>query len=209
MCSAEGWENNETWARIVGRILAGEPEGQAELYEVFDRGLRVYFVRHLGTEDVEDKVHDTFIAVVAAIRGGQMREALRLPGLVRIIAQRQVAYHAAEAARCHPESLDTGKHSLAASDGLDPEREALLSERQQFARRILRALPEIDRQILRRFYFEGQSAEQICAAFRINPTQFRLRKHRAKERISELAREVMKKKPARELLLRKQAASGH
>lgn len=200
----------EKWERIVSRILADESAGQQELYDAFERGIRFYLAPRLKTQDVADKVHDTFVAVVAAIRAGHVREAARLPGFVRTIAHRQAAGHIEEAARRHSSSLDSVGQLLPSSDGLNPEQETMRRERLQFTRKILKALPEIDRQIVRRFYFEEQSPVQICEDLRITYTQFRLRKCRAKERISELAREVMRKKPrAEKFLLRKKAVAGH
>ena len=200
----------EKWERIVAQIQAGGAAGQEALYEMFGRGVRFYFANQLQAEDIEDKVHDTFLTVLAAIRAGQVREPARLAGFVRTIAQRQVAGYIAEAVRRRSEAVDPDEELSALDEGPDPEQEAILRDRREFARRILQALPVVDREILTLFYFDGRRAEQICRQLKITETQFRLRKHRAKERFSELAREAMKKrKPPGQVLLRKQAAAGH
>ena len=200
----------EKWERIVAQIRAGDVAGQEALYEAFGRGVRFYLANQLQAEDIEDKVHDAFLTVLAAIRAGQVREPARLAGFVRTIAQRQVAGYIAEAMRRRSEAADPEEELLAPDESPDPEQEMMLRERREFVRRLLLALPEIDRRILSLFYFEGRPAEQICRQLKISETQFRLRKHRAKERFSELAREAMKKrKPPGQVLLRKQAAAGH
>ena len=53
-----------------------------ELYQVFGRGVRHYLCRQLGMQDVDDKIHDTFLIVVQAIQKGDLREPDRLMGFV-------------------------------------------------------------------------------------------------------------------------------
>lgn len=207
---ADNPERTEKFARIVAEILSGEAAGQEALYGEFQRGVRFFFAHQLRSEDVEDKVHDTFLAVVTAIRGGRLREPARLAGFLHTIARRQLAEHFAEIARRKTEPLEPARFAPPREQGASPEQETIVRQRVQLAQKILQALPEIDRQILRRFYFEGQPAERICEELRISKTQFRLRKHRAKQRFTGLTREAMKKKkPADQLLLRKGAAAGH
>jgi RNA polymerase sigma-70 factor, ECF subfamily len=54
--------------------------------------------------------------------------------------------------------------------------------------RVLRSLPERDREVLTRFYLYDQTPEQICTDLRLTETQFRLTKSRAKSRYTELVR---------------------
>jgi RNA polymerase sigma factor (sigma-70 family) len=207
---ADNPEKEERFARIVAQILRGEAAGQGALYEEFERGVRFFFAHQLRGEDVEDKVHDTFLAVITAIRGGGLREPARLAGFMHTIARRQLAEHFTELMRRKTEPLESAEFRLPREQSASPEQETIVSQRRQFAQKILHALPEIDRQILRRFYFEGQLPERICAELQISKTQYRLRKHRAKQRFVELTREALKrKKPVDEVLLRKGAAAGH
>lgn len=192
---------------IVQQVEAGDADAQELLYRLFEPGVRYLMARQLRSQEIEDKVHDTFVAVVTAIQAGQLRQPASLPAFVKTIAQRQVTGHISETIRRHLEPADVLWQQSA-----DPERALIDRQQQEFAQRILKALPEIDRQILKRFYFEGQSAEQICQALQITETQFRLRKSRAKQRVAELTRQAMKRKkkgPGAEILLRKKAASGH
>ncbi|HYM13449.1 MAG TPA: sigma-70 family RNA polymerase sigma factor [Bryobacterales bacterium] len=207
---ADNSGRDERFARIVAQILRGEAAGQEALYEEFERGVRFFFAHQLRGEDAEDKMHDTFLAVITAIRGGGLREPARLAGFLHTIAHRQLAEHLTEVMRRKTEPLEAAEVGLPREQSASPEQETIVSQRLRFAQRILHALPEIDRQILRRFYFEGQLPERICAELRISKTQFRLRKHRAKQRFVALTREALKrKKPADEVLLRKGAAAGH
>ena len=202
-------EQTSQWERIVAEIADGQATGQETLYAVFERGVRFYLAVQLRAEDVDDKLHDTFLAVVKAIRAGQVRDAARLPFFIRTVAQRQVSGHITEPFRRRSEQLNVALEQTWADHRPDPEKDALSRERRQMAAKILRNLPEIDRQILIRFYLKGQAPEQICSDLRITQTQFRVRKSRAKERFAEMTRSAMERKKPAEILLRKEAPAGH
>ena len=79
------------WVSLVERIRCGSEEGMTELYRLFSKGIRFYLCRQLGPQELDDKVHDTFLIVVQAIRRGDLREPERLMGFVRTVVRRQVA----------------------------------------------------------------------------------------------------------------------
>src|SRR5580658_6272999 len=79
--------------KLVDRIHSRETDGMAELYRLFSNSIRFYLCRELGPQEMNDKVHDTFIIVVEAIQLGELRDASRLMGFVRTIARRQVSLH--------------------------------------------------------------------------------------------------------------------
>ena len=79
------------WTELVEKIRRNDADGLEELYRVFSRGVRFYLCRQLGPQDLDDRVHDTFIIVAQAIQRGELREPDRLMGYVRTIVRRQVA----------------------------------------------------------------------------------------------------------------------
>ena len=79
------------WAELVDKIKQNDAAGLEELYRVFSRGVRFYFCRQLGPQDVDDRVHDAFITVAQAIQRGDVREPDRLMGYVRTIVSRRIA----------------------------------------------------------------------------------------------------------------------
>src|SRR5438034_9949320 len=81
----------QNWLALVEKIRQGERSGMEELYRVFSRGVRFYLCRQLGPQDLDDKVHDTFLVVVQAIIKGESREPERLMGFVRTVVRRPVA----------------------------------------------------------------------------------------------------------------------
>lgn len=198
------------WDRIVAQIQAGDTAGQQALYDEFASGLRLFLLNHLQREDVEDTLHDTLVATISAIRDGQLREPERLAGFVHTIARRQLAGYIEDAVQRRETSGELLPDLVVRSRSPDPEQRAIQRQRMEMAAKVLRALPEVDQEILTRFYWEGQEPELICRDLEISHNQFRVRKSRAKGRFAALARRLAgKDQPAGELLLRKKAASAH
>ncbi len=93
-----------SWSRLVQRVREAEPAALEELYELFSKGIRFYLWRHLGPQDLDDRVHDAFLVVTQSIQSGELREPERLMGFVHTIVRRQVASQiddAAHARRSH------------------------------------------------------------------------------------------------------------
>lgn len=197
------------WAVLVERIRGGDPTGMEELYYLFARGIRYYFYRHLGSQDLEDKIHDTFLIVVQAIRKGDIREPERLMGFVHTIVRRQVASYIDRVVHTRREetSLDVG--GPLPDRNTSPEDHALAGQQMEIMLRTLHGLSPRDREILTRFYLHEQSQAQICREMRLSDTQFRLLKSRAKARFGELGRRRMDRKPPEKIWLRVISAFQH
>jgi len=182
------------WADLVAKIRRNEPDGMEELYQVFSHGVKFYLCRQLGPQDLDDKVHDTFIIVAQAIQRGELREPDRLMGYVRTIVRRQVAAQIEDnvITRRHQYDLDWG---LAVKDsGSNPEQTAIRQENQQIAAKVLKSISPRDREILIRFYLWEQPAGQICEDMGLSETQFRLLKSRAKARFGHLGKRRVTKR---------------
>ncbi len=197
------------WAALVGRIRSGDEDSVEELYATFARGIRYYLCRHLGTQELDDKVHDTFLIVLQAIRNGSLREPERLMGFVRTIVRRQVAAFIDETVQTRKDQADIEVGARVPDSGSNPERRVIEDERSQIMYEILRGISTRDREILTRFYLYEQSPEQICAEMRLSDTQFRLLKSRAKARFAELGRKRLSRAPLMNILLRKATGAGH
>ena len=126
------------WAELVDKIRQNDNTGLEELYRVFSRGVRFYLCRQLGPQDLDDKVHDTFLTVAQAIQRGDLREPERLMGYVRTIVRRQVAAQIEENVqnRKHQIDLDWG---LAVSDAAsNPEQTAIQAQNHEIAQKVLK-----------------------------------------------------------------------
>ena len=178
----------QNWLALVESIRRGERAGMEELYRVFSRGVRFYLCRHLGPQDLDDKVHDTFVIVVQAITKGELREPERLMGFVRTVVRRQVAAQIDHAVQTRREQAEIDRNRPMSDHRNTPEEAAILRQHEQVAEAVLRSISGRDREILTRFYLQEQTQEEICSEMNLSDTQFRLLKSRAKARFGELGR---------------------
>lgn len=200
---------NPQWGDLVERIRSGDQASVEELYAIFGRGIRYYLCRHLGSQELDDKVHDTFVIVLQAIRNGSLREPDRLMGFVRTVVRRQVASFIEEAVQLRKDQAGLEIGSSVPDGGVSPERRVIDDERARIMYDILKGISLRDREILTRFYLYEQSVEQICTEMSLSETQFRLLKSRAKARFGELGRKRITRGPALGNFLRKATGAGH
>lgn len=179
------------WAALVAQVQAGDDAGMEQLYKLFSRGIRYYLCRQLGPQELEDKVHDTFLIVVNAIRRGDLREPERLMGFVRTVVRRQVAAYIETAVHTRREQTDLETGISVADRKHNPEQEAIVREKAQLMKTALAELAPRDRDILVRFYLKEQSQEQICEEMSLTETQFRLLKSRAKAKFGEIGKKKL------------------
>ncbi len=196
------------WRPLVERIRAGDEEAMAELYRLFSKGIRFYICRQLGSQELDDKVHDTFLIVVQAIQRGELREPDRLMGFVRTVVRRQVASYIGDAIQARKEQLDIEAGSGIADHQANPEQNAMQRENAKIMQQVLSGISERDREILTRFYLLEQSQERICEDMQLSETQFRLLKSRAKARFGELGRRKVWPSPI-SFLMRRKSGGAH
>jgi RNA polymerase sigma-70 factor, ECF subfamily len=182
------------WVELVEKIRRKDPDGLEELYRIFSRGVRFYLCRQLGPQDLDDRVHDTFLVVAQAIQRGELREPDRLMGYVRTIVRRQVAAQIEDNVLSRKQQFDLD-WGLAVRDlGCNPEQAAIRQENSHLAVGVLKSISPRDREVLIRFYLWEQPAEQICGAMGLTNTQFRLLKSRAKARFGQLGKRKVTKR---------------
>jgi RNA polymerase sigma factor (sigma-70 family) len=179
------------WAGLVDKIKRNDESGMEELYSVFSKGIRFYLCRQLGPQDMDDKIHDTFLIVVQVIQRGELREPERLMGFVRTIVRRQVAAHIDQAVRSRNHDVDVNSGQGVKDSNRDPEQTTMDREREALATKMLKSISRRERDVLTRFYLTEQSQEQICTDMNLTDTQFRLLKSRAKARFGELGKRCL------------------
>lgn len=179
------------WSVLVEQIKMGQDAGMEQLYKLFSRGIRYYLCRQLGPQELEDKVHDTFLIVVNAVRRGDLREPERLMGFVRTVVRRQVAAYIEQAVHTRREQADLETGASVADRKQNPEQEAIVRQKAELMKSALAALSKRDRDILVRFYLQEQPQEQICREMALTETQFRLLKSRAKAKFGEIGRKKL------------------
>ena len=176
---------------MVEQIAAGSQLAVGELYQRLRR-FRFFFSRQVGPDRAEDAYHNFILNLVAAVRKGNPREPETLPAYAMTIARREVFARIRQATRERQE-VDSQDVDLRSAVSEIPEQIALRAEREAIARRVLTALPPRQREVLTRFYLYGQTEEEIRTATGLSANQFRLIKSRAKQRYTDLVKEVMNK----------------
>jgi RNA polymerase sigma factor (sigma-70 family) len=144
------------WGMLVSQIKAGDETGMEQLYKLFTRGIRYYLCRQLGPQELEDKIHDTFLIVVKAIRRGDLREPERLMGFVRTVVRRQVAAYIEQAVQNRRDLTDLDAGVIVADRKQNPEQKLMGLQRAELMQSTLSSLSEKDREILTRFYLKEQ-----------------------------------------------------
>jgi RNA polymerase sigma-70 factor, ECF subfamily len=197
------------WVALVARIQSGETDGMEELYQLFSRGIRFYLCRQLGPQELDDKIHDSFLVVVQAIRRGELREPERLMGFVRTIVRRQLAAHIDKMVHDRRDQTELDATVRVADPRGNPEETAMFRQRKDLIHRVLSELGDRDREILTRFYLNEQAQDQICEEMALTDTQFRLLKSRAKARFGELGKKKLAHKGLQGIFMRTSAGSSY
>ncbi len=197
------------WTPLVERIQAGDDAAMSELYVLFSRGIRFYLCRQLQSQEVDDKVHDTYVAVIQAIKRGDLRDPERLMGFVRTIVRRQVAGYIGHAIQARREQVDVEAGNWVSDGKSNPEQTAIDQQNAEIMRSVLDSVSKKDREILTRFYLQEQTQERICDEMDLTETQFRLLKSRAKARFGELGKRRVVRSGLSALFLRKKGPDGH
>jgi RNA polymerase sigma factor (sigma-70 family) len=197
------------WTRLVGQIQRGDDAGMEELYRIFAKGIRFFLCRQLGSQELDDKVHDTFLIVVQAIQRGDLREPERLMGFVRTVVRRQVAAYIDHVVHTRREEMDIELSGRIADRRSNPEQSLAFRQKVELMKSVLRELSERDREILTRFYLNEQTQEQICEDMDLSETQFRLLKSRAKARFGDLGRKKLQQRALMSIFMRSSLAAQH
>ena len=170
------------WAGVVSRIQQGDAGAEEFLYRTLSGGARFFLQRRLGTQDVEDRVHDLFLIVVGAIRRGEIEHPERLMGFVRTVLYRQ------SSGRQREDAAEFDTAAEIPSPGTTPEERAIAEQRSALMAKVLRGMNDRDFEVLSRFYLREQTPRQICDEMGMTQVQFQLLKSRAKGRLADLMR---------------------
>jgi RNA polymerase sigma-70 factor (ECF subfamily) len=173
--------------RLVERIAAGEPAAEAELAERFDRRLQVMMaVRTRERETARDLAQEALIAVLAALRKGQLREADRLPAFVHGTARNVLNNYFRQRQR-QPLAVELTPEAA----WFVPEDELESGERARALRQGLAQLDVNDRAVLVLTLVDGLKPGDIARRLGLSAEVVRARKSRALKRLTEQVRGVL------------------
>lgn len=197
------YAGNRKKSRLVELVRKGSRSATQTLYDEVRRYATPYLRWRLGevaTAELEDRLHDAFLAAYEAIRAGAIRNPERLHSFISTIVRHQATMalrgFAKKRQHCDISDYTQLEHEVPGQDQM-----LMAAERSELLSELLGELKPMDREILIRFYLRGQSREAICKEMGLTSTQFRLRKSRAKGRLRNLmsARVVLSPRTRREM----------
>jgi RNA polymerase sigma factor (sigma-70 family) len=183
------------WKEVVERIRQGDPAGQEMLYRNLAAGARLFLRRRLGSQDLDDRVHDVFVIVVEAIQRGELRQPERLMGFVRTILHRQLNLAISRIVSTRTTSLELESVTDLTAAEPTPEDRTGVHQTVALMKRALEEMGAREFEVLARFYLREQLPDQIRAEMKLTATQFHLLKSRAKAKLSNIIRRKLARKP--------------
>ena len=164
---------------LVIRIRGGDPVAEEELVNTYRRAvLLIATVRTRDRDAANDLSQEILIAVLKALRAGQIRESEKLGAFVQGTARNIINNYLRSRSR-HPES-DLATVELRASD---PIEQLESSERQRLVRQELAKLSIADQQILLLSLVDGHSLAEVAHRLNLSHEAVRARKSRMVKRM--------------------------
>jgi RNA polymerase sigma-70 factor (ECF subfamily) len=179
----------EQQSTLAERIRSREPAAEEELVRQFSDRVRVLAVaRTRDHEAARDLTQEVMLAVVLALRNGQLREAERLAAFVYGTARNLINNYLRSRGRMpKEESIDTALDVASAPGPVEND------ERVALVRRAVRALHSTDRKILLLTLVEGLTPGEIAARLGLTSEVVRARKSRAVRKIAERVKRLSRR----------------
>jgi RNA polymerase sigma-70 factor (ECF subfamily) len=171
-------------ADLVDRIGRGDSAAEGELAHQFRRRVFVMLLARLRHRDTaEELTQDTLIAVIAALRKGQLRQPSSLAAFVHGTARNLANNHLRARRTCRDEVEFTSDLQVAV-----PPVDFEGAQHTALVRREIAVLEPTDRQILWRTLVGGEKPGEIARSLGLSPEVVRTRKSRAVRRLADRLR---------------------
>lgn len=174
---------NDHFVELVENIKENKEFALEELYGLV-KNFTFFLMRQLGTEDLQDSLHDIYLAVVQAIRAGRLRNPERLSAFLTAVA-RFHTYTKIDM-RVRNRTRHVVLDGMDVPDSTNLEQRVYGQQKLRIVREMLRAMSPLDREVLRRFYLEDHSKERICRELKLTANQFRNIKSQAKLTLTDI-----------------------
>jgi RNA polymerase sigma factor (sigma-70 family) len=165
--------------QLVPRIQAGDTLAEEEFVKTYRRGLLVIAtVRTRDREAAQDLTQEILIAVLQAIRAGQLREAEKLGAFVHGTARNIINNYLRVKTRRPETDLDG-----VAEPSVDPVEQLESDNRRQLVRRELQTFSPADQQILLLSLVDGHPLAEVAQRLSLSHDAVRARKSRMIKKI--------------------------
>jgi len=178
-------------ATLTERIRQSDPSAEDGFARLFSKKVLIMcLARVRDREAARDLMQETMLAVLRALRKGQIREPERLAGFVHSTALNLIRNHLR--ARGQEPRWEPLPVELASPDASES---AETAEQMHLVQRALQPLHPIDRRILLLTLVEGMKAGEIASRLALKPDCVRQRKSRAVRKVIEEVRKLSRKRP--------------
>jgi len=175
---------------LAERVRQGDPAAETELVHKFSQRIFVMgLVRTRDREAARDLVQDVLLAVITALRRGQLLDQDKLAAFVHGTARNVINNHLRETIqKPHFEALRDDLVQVDSSSEIeDAERAGLVED-------ALRDMRQQDREILQMILVEGKKPGEIAVAMGLPAEVVRTRKLRASKKIAALLEKKMSRR---------------
>ena len=164
----------------LDKLRAGDAETQHHFASYFGRFLRIrYRARRLPADVIDDLVQDSLLRVMIKVHDGGVRQPECFGAFVNSVSNHVLLeYFRNSSKNRHAEDEPTEvPDKVLDLDGL-----LVTQETVERVRKVLGQLPERDRRILRRLFFDEEDKDLICNEFGVNRDYLRVLVLRAKDK---------------------------
>lgn len=166
-------------AALAAGVLAGDAGAEQALASHYRRRIFLMMLARLRDRDqAEELTQDTMVAVIGALRKGQLRQAESLGAFVHGVGRNLVNNHL-RTRRAHPPAVALTDEVSASVPHADFEG----AQRLALVRREIARLEATDREILMRTLVGGEKPGQIAREMSLSSDVVRTRKSRALRRV--------------------------
>jgi RNA polymerase sigma factor (sigma-70 family) len=159
---------------LVARIRAGDSLAEEELVTTYCRPLRLIAAARIrDKEDAKDLAQEILIAVLKALRDGQLREVDKLTAFVHGTARNIINNYVRAKGRRRENDLDS-----AVEPTVDPVKELEAAEKHRLIRRELEGYSMVDQQILLLTSVDGHSLLDVARQLKMSHDAVRARRSR-------------------------------
>ena len=169
----------KTRGALAERIRFGDPGAEDELVSTYWRGvLLIATIRTRDRDLAHDLAQEILIAVLTALRKGQLRDPSKLPAFIQGTARNLINNYLCSRAR--RAECELNPDVVAA---INPVETQELAERQRLVRQELASFSAIDQQILLLSLVDGHSLAEVAQRLNMSHEAVRARKSRAVKKI--------------------------
>lgn len=184
--------DTEELRNLLDRIRQGDAEAETEVVRQFTRRIFVMsFVRTRDREAARDLVQDVLMAVIGALRKGQLQEPDKLPAFVHGTARNLINNQLRNEGQ-HP-PLEPLPEDLPQANIVEQLEDG---ERVRLIHQAIEQLGQADREILQMTLAEGRKPGEIAAILGLSSDVVRTRKLRALKKVTDLIQKKLSRTQA-------------